>query len=514
MLGEQTPSEPVFAMADVSPSPALEFENLSGALIDERYRVLRVLGAGGIGLVYLCQHELLGKPVAMKVLRPEYVSHPNLNERFMIEARAASSIKSRHVVETIDIGTLPNGAPYFVMDYVEGETLAALLDREPMLSVRRTLEISRQIVKGLAAAHAAGVVHRDLKPENVFLSPQADGSLCVKLFDFGIAKVAGQRKRLTYVGAVFGTPTYMSPEQAKGDTVDERADLYALGVMMFEMLAGGVPFDGEDPLSIMAQHVEKAPPALESLYGAMVPSALEAIIRRCLEKSPADRYPNAAALLAELDTVDPDGPAAVHAPLTPKPGERTPLTLQPHIVAGDVPVKKRRGSLLGVGVALGVFVLGTGIAAVRGGSSRARAGGARVDAAPQALSPTPRRAERVGETLPAPEAPGHEPPPAVERTVHFVLSPLDAKVYRGEREIGQMPVSLSVKPGESVTVSVRRKGYATRRIVVDGSESRVVVGLVKLGEPAPDARRAVNRPVSRADSSKRAPSRPASQSKR
>ncbi|HLV67817.1 MAG TPA: serine/threonine-protein kinase, partial [Polyangiaceae bacterium] len=274
----------------------------AGALIDGRYRVLGLVGRGGIGLVYLCRHEVLEKSVAMKVLRPEYADQPEVVQRFVNEARAASAFKSPRIVDTLDVGTLPSGAPYFVMEHVEAETLAAVLQRDGFVRMPEALEIARQVAEGLEAAHAAGVVHRDLKPENVFVGQAPDGYLAVKIFDFGVAKVTRAKNRLTHVGAIFGTPSYMSPEQARGQPVDQRADIYALGIMLYEMLAGELPFQGDDPLSVMAQHVERPVPALSATpLGASVPPALEAIVNRCLAKDANDRYPTVSAFIADLD---------------------------------------------------------------------------------------------------------------------------------------------------------------------------------------------------------------------
>jgi serine/threonine-protein kinase len=495
-----SPNLSVAGLAESSPSPVGNFESgdadgLAGVLVDGRYRVKNVLGSGGIGLVYLCQHELLQKPVAMKVLRPEYVSHEDLNERFRIEARAASSIKSARIVETIDVGTLPNGAPYFVMDYVEGETLASLLERDGLVSLPQALEIARQVAEGLVAAHAAGVVHRDLKPENVFLALQHDGAICAKLFDFGIAKVAGQRKRLTYVGAVFGTPTYMSPEQARGEAVDERADLYALGIMIFEMLSGTVPFDGEDPLAIMAQHVDRPAPPLSSVCAIPIPPLLERIVQRCLEKSPSARYPSAAALLDDLNAIDPDAPVERTPPPPPPPVFEPQQTRNTHVVPAYVqaPPPPKRKSYAPRALLLAATILaGAGWAAWTGVWPLGAEG---VDATRPGTKPTPKMLAAT------PAETEEDAEDASAREVHFVLFPLDAHVFRGEQDLGPMPVSIRVQKGQPVSVTVRRKGFSTRKLVIDGKESRVVIRLVK-GNEATDARRhAATRPPARTENS-------------
>ncbi|HET9930527.1 MAG TPA: protein kinase, partial [Polyangiaceae bacterium] len=462
-------------------------------LVDGRYRVLRLLGVGGIGLVYLCRHEALEKPVALKVLRPEYVLHEDLNARFLNEARAASAIKSPRIVDTLDVGTLPNGAPYFVMEYVDGETLASLLDREGHVELSTALAIARQLAEGLDAAHAAGVVHRDLKPENVFLAHTPEG-LSAKIFDFGIAKVARARKRLTYAGAVFGTPHYMSPEQARGEEVDARSDLYALGVMLFEMVTGRVPFDGEDPLAVMSQHVDRVPPLMSNITGTPLNADLEAIVARCLAKDPRHRYSSGAELLRDLEAL----PAlmeqplpvarAVEAPMPSAPSrlpslQSRPETLSAHVVPA-MPKPRSRGRWF---VAAGVVVA-------------AAAGGAFLLRHPTSSSLT---SADMGMQASVGNGPGMESsdsssprigvPAKAMREVHFVLSPIDSHLFRGDEDLGPMPVSVQVEEGTSMTLTVRRKGYTTRRVVVDGSETRVVVGLIRAEPPQSSLSKATNR---------------------
>jgi serine/threonine-protein kinase len=501
-LTEELPDESAHAelVADAAPLaasvPAVDVAGASrdandpliGQLIDGRYRVLRILGVGGIGLVYLCQHEVLEKPVAIKLLRSEYVAHDDLNERFLNEARASSAIKSPRIVDTLDVGTMPDGAPYFVMEYVEGETLASMLDREGAIDLVRAIDMAKQMAEGLDAAHAAGVIHRDLKPENVFLAPQPDGALFVKIFDFGIAKVARARKRLTYAGAVFGTPHYMSPEQARGDDVDQRSDLYALGVMLFEMLTGKVPFDGEDPLAVMSQHVDRVPPLMSSIRGVSVPPVLEAIVSRCLAKDARDRYLSANELLADLESVPLSELSAVQpmriAPAPVSVPARLPSLQQPraetlhaHVVPTHAPPGKRNRLMWG-----GLTVAGAVAAAVVVWATQR-------DPATQGTRVTP-PAQKAAATSPG--SPGKavtggrsETVAPSKREVHFVLSPIDSHVFKGDEDLGPMPVSIEVQDGTPLTLSVRRKGYTTRRVVVDGSETRVVVGLMREAQPAP-----------------------------
>jgi tRNA A-37 threonylcarbamoyl transferase component Bud32 len=487
--------------------PATEpVEVSSGVVIDQRYRVQRLVGRGGIGLVYLCHHEVLEKPVAMKVLRPEYSDQPEVIERFVNEARAASAIKSKHIVNTLDIGSLPSGAPYFIMEHVDAETLATILQQKHALPVEEAVEVVRQMADGLGAAHTAGIVHRDLKPENVFVGHESHGAMLVKIFDFGVAKVTRAKSRLTHVGAIFGTPSYMSPEQARGQTVDPRADIYALGVMLFEMLAGHLPFDGDDPLAVMSQHVDAPVPALRTPAGEAVPPSVEAVVRRCLEKNRDDRYPSVAELIADLEDAEhaPSGPHRVPAgeehdeadthpdhllrdsqlpeivvPLdevAAAPVQAAVMSPRPAAVVSraaaaarpaSVPPEPRRTWVWLLAAALGV--IGLGVAFLPTGSVGSMAKSLTDKDAP-AKTPTAPVAAAVAA-------------PKKETEVHLVLSPLDATVFLGEKDLGQMPVSVKVEDGKPLVISVRRKGYRSRRVVLDGTQTRVVVGLKQPGAP-------------------------------
>ncbi len=272
---------------------------LLGERVDGRYKVVRVLGEGGMGVVYEVRHEVLERPFALKVLRRELSADADLCERFIREARAAAAVDHPGVVSITDFGALPTGQPYFVMELLGGRSLARLMAEVGALSLDRFLAIVEQLVDALAAAHRVDVVHRDLKPDNIQILTDKDGGDSVKVLDFGLAQVGGAN-RLTQKGLVFGTPYYMSPEQAQGCGVDHRADVYALGVLMYEMITGGPPFEADSYMGVLAQHIHSAPVRPSKRLGGRPLGALEVVILRCLEKKPSKRYARLEELAGDL----------------------------------------------------------------------------------------------------------------------------------------------------------------------------------------------------------------------
>jgi serine/threonine-protein kinase len=263
------------------------------------YRVLEQIAQGRMGAVYLAEHPVIGRKVAVKVIHPQLTNNPEVVARFVNEASAISRIGHQHIVGVTDCGrTLANDF-YFIMEYLEGRSLADLIVAEAPLLPARALELAAQIADALAAAHAAGVIHRDLKPENVFLVKRGRDPDFAKVLDFGLAKLLHDDRttsRDARAGVVMGTPYYMAPEQCEGTReLDGRADVYALGVVLFEMLTGKLPFGGDSDREVLKKQLTFAPPAPRSLVPA-VPAALDAVVRRALAKAPADRFPSMAAL--------------------------------------------------------------------------------------------------------------------------------------------------------------------------------------------------------------------------
>ncbi len=243
--------------------------------------------------MYSGEHELIGKKVAIKCLNPEFAAVPIVVERFKREARAATAIGNEHIIDVNDLGDLPNGAPFIVMEFLHGTEFGALIEEEGALPVGRTVRIVRQVCDALAAAHRKGIVHRDLKPENIFLLPRKEHPDFVKVLDFGISKMHDPGRgghKLTQTGMTMGTPMYMSPEQAQGlDTTDHRTDIYALGVILFEALTGEAPFTAETLPMLVVQIVTGDVPSIRERRPD-IPIGLDQIIARAMAKNPADRY--------------------------------------------------------------------------------------------------------------------------------------------------------------------------------------------------------------------------------
>jgi hypothetical protein len=298
--------------------------DLEGRIVADRYEVESLLGSGGMGAVYRAQHVHMRKTVALKVLHGEMTHLPEVVARFEREAIAAAHIQHPHVAAATDFGRLDNGSFYLVLEYVDGRSLRTVLDQDGRLSPPRAIRIAQQIAEALEAAHEAGIVHRDLKPDNVMLVERGGDPDFVKVLDFGIAKLSREETAsspaLTQLGSVFGTPEYMSPEQAMGSVVDHRSDLYSLGIILYEMVSGATPFASEDSIAILTRHMTQPPPEL----GPEVPREVARSINGLLGKRPDERPDSARTVATEL--------AALEAELREPP----PPSSEPHSVPGTV----------------------------------------------------------------------------------------------------------------------------------------------------------------------------------
>jgi serine/threonine-protein kinase len=400
-----------------------------GTLVGE-YRVERKIGAGGMGVVYGAKHPVIGKRAAIKVLNSKYSADREAVQRFVLEAQAVNQVAHANIVDIFSFGALPDGRSYFVMEWLQGETLGERMARGP-LSIGETIAILLPLCRALEAAHAARVVHRDLKPENVFLV--ADGeSFLVKLLDFGIAKLLtpdGELNR-TATGLVVGTPLFMSPEQARGEALDARTDLYSLGVLAYSMLAGETPFGREgSTVEVMNAHIAKPPPPLRAIR-ADLPVAIESVILELLAKSP-DARPSLAEVRTRLASTDTSAANAV----APWPGTPTQTVRGLHnapITSGTLRPERPRRS---VGVILAAIAL-CGIGAVlwfvvndRDEPSPASPPRRSLDPAgapPVLPAPAPRPEAEIGSSAPEP-AP--EPAPVLKAGVlELAIDPSTASV--------------------------------------------------------------------------------------
>ncbi len=412
-----------------------ESANLVGSVLDGRYSILREIGRGGMGVVYEAEHVELAKRVAVKVLLDKYQDDDEAVIRFKREALAASRIGSPHIIDVSHIGTSPDGRPFVVMELLAGESLASLLRRTGPMDPWRAVHIMRQVLRAVGAAHAKAIVHRDLKPDNIFIVNRDDQEDFVKLLDFGISKFleTGEfslKTQLTTTGAVMGTPLYMAPEQAMGAPIAPSVDIYACGVILYEMLAGRPPFADGNYNMIIAQLLTAPPPRLDDLRKKL-PKPLVAAVHRSLEKDPAARFATAEAFAQAL----PQQERAISqlelaTTLPPERGARMSIPPPTGMAVTTAKLRDRTalkwvagGMALLAGAAIGAAVI------LRHGTT-----------AP--VTPT---------TIPTPtthaELPAPSPPPAPTGTLEIKTIPTNASVRIDDGEAGTTPLEVTVAPG-------------------------------------------------------------------
>ena len=427
-----------------------------------KYRITRLLGVGGMGAVFEGSHESINQRVAIKVLHTKLTSDPEAVKRFMTEAKTTSLVHHVGLVRVYDFGQLDNGAAYMMMEYLEGESLRARLARVQKLEVAEALRITRQIAAALAAAHDKGVVHRDLKPENVLMvpDPETPSGERAKVLDFGIAKVLepdGEVMKTT-TGAILGTPTYMSPEQCRGvGNVTEKADVYSLGAMLYQMISGRPPFVGQGAGDLIAMHIVETPQPLRELMPNVSPD-VETLVHQMLIKKPDER-PSMRQVLQSLEqlglTATSSGGTSTHVVIVPPPP------------AAPAPSRSRAVAL---GVALGIAVVGVvGLAVVLSGV---------LHPPPAPVTPPPK--VTPGVTAPQPEVALVKlevlsQPPGVQVLSLPDQAPLGVTPWKLERPKNKGPLELIL----------RTPGYTDQKLLLDAQtdETRRVTMIAESAHP-------------------------------
>lgn len=447
------------------------------------YEVLGLLGEGGFGAVYRAVHPVIGKHAAIKVLKREFSSQPDMVARFVAEARAVNQIRHKNIIDIFSFGVLPDGRQFFIMELLEGLALETYLERHGAMPFSQAAPILRAVARALGAAHAAGITHRDIKPENVFICLDEDGHATPKLLDFGIAKLVVDKnsQHKTRSGIPMGTPLYMSPEQVHGKSVDPRSDIYSFGVMAFQMLTGRVPFDGESMMEVMMKQLNAAPPPPSSVAPTLSP-ALDAPILAMMEKDPAARPPSVIDAVEAIvraggfneGTTNPRLEPVSNPGRTGAPAAVTSMfyndTLVASSTASGTPVERRRPvvglaiaavAALGAGIGVAAFALsGSGTPAL---STEAAA----VEATTSGALDAPRVEVSLTATAVAPVVSASAA--VASDTVTFVVTtkPADAELYDGDKRLGRGGEPFTLPRGTSkIRLTITRQGFQPGSIEV------------------------------------------------
>jgi eukaryotic-like serine/threonine-protein kinase len=473
------------------------------------YRITAKLGEGGMGIVYLAEHPVIGRKVALKAIHPELSRNPEVVSRFMTEAKSVNQIGNEHIVDVSDFGNTTDGEFYFIMEFLQGEAVADRLRRERLFEAPRALQIAAQVADALSSSHSHGIIHRDLKPENIFLINRGQTRDFVKVLDFGLAKlIQGEEKvsHKTRTGSVMGTPYYMSPEQCEGKAgVDYRADIYSLGVILFEMMTGRVPFGGEGYGEIIVKHLT-VPAPLPSSFNPAITPAQEAVVMHALAKSREDRFRTMDEFRAAM--LDPErflasgahaGPTVAPLPAADQSPSRTTLVgagaaagtdeSNPSRVRvpttfrsgagelydeGDQPVRSRKPGLV--------------VGALLAAAAAAVAAVLYVKARPPAGTADPGAAAAVAEPV-IPVA--TTPPAATEVKLTFTSDPDSARVLMKEtgQTLGTTPFEKAFPTGQDqVTFVFKKDGFEDREVSLAPTTSAPVrAALPPVVVPSPAA---------------------------
>jgi serine/threonine-protein kinase len=473
----------------VTETEAGESDPYINTVVADRYRVQRKLGEGGMGVVYLAEHVFIEKPVAIKILADDFARKADLVARFMQEAKAASKIGHENIIDITDFGETASGSVFFVMEFLDGGDLAHHIRQSGPMPFPRVRYIMNQICRALGAAHSKGIIHRDLKPENIYLIEREGKPDFVKILDFGIAKMNALDSeggaRLTRTGMIFGTPEYMSPEQARGDRPDHRVDIYAAGCILYEMLTGDVPFHAESFMGVLTKHMFETPepPSVRCPEVPIAPE-VEAVVLRALAKDREQRFQTMKEMALALEACIGGNPMQAwgsegsgmmpiardsSAALRISPAQRpvtaagapsaqmrgaTPVPLEPT----EEPQRSR--GWLAPAVALGVLALAgvLGVAYLR-----------KPAPLPQVVAPPPAPAPRVEPPPPVPTVTPMAVAPAAPTTAKMTVrtQPPGADVYNGFERLGATPGPFELPSStNSVELTLKKKGYADKKLSV------------------------------------------------
>ena len=498
MSDSNAPRGTISGVPGYKPTQVSAEDPLIGTTFAERYLILRKIGEGGMGAVYEANHIVIEKRFAVKVLAEDHARKNDLVQRFLQEARAASRIGHANIVDVSDFGATPSGTVFIVMEYLDGADLAHVIRDVGPLGWERSKPLLLQTCRALTAAHGKGIIHRDLKPENIFLITRDGNPDFVKIVDFGIAKMStfdtgGESARLTKTGMIFGTPEYMSPEQANGTKPDHRVDIYAVGVIMYEMVTGTVPFKADTFMGILTKHMFEVPTPPSKLRPDLrIPADVEAIVLRALEKDRDKRFQSMQEFEEALAGCAGTGRMSVPPPdprtrsLTPAP-ERSETAMEWE--SEEAPPRRSKtiavvagGGVLAAAVA-GFLLLGRGsspmaVAPAPATSAAAATAGATpstaapmaeaaASAAPAATTVPVARAGAAARastgkmpTTPAPVVPANV-------AITFTTQPDGATVFRGDEAQGKTPLTLQVPTGSApVAYLLRRKGFRDQTVDV------------------------------------------------
>jgi serine/threonine-protein kinase len=532
-------------MGDASPKVDT-VDPLIGRVINDRFEILELIARGGMGRVYKARQQPLGREVALKVLDPRHQGEldPEFQARFFLEASTSAKLSHPNTVTVFDYGKTNDDIYFIVMELVEGRTLAAMLKDEAPIDPERAVHIAVQIARSLREAHGIGVIHRDLKPANVLLARHADETDFVKVLDFGLVKNVAEDDELTQAGLFMGSPKYMAPEQIQGGMVDGRTDVYALGVMLYLMLTGRVPFDRPNQVQILMAHMREAVPPITRDDGVPVPPSLQQVVLRCLAKDADARFANMNELinalkhagsamgasiqvsgaysLSDMDlsgmrsVVGTPGSGIPVVAGTPSGGLRMPASGLEDIDIVEIDEEYPKKSKTGLYVGLAALVLVAGGAAVALSSSDADTPQVAATA-PVAATPTATRPVEPSQPVVAPPAQPTTPtapetaePPPARVIINLHSEPDGAEVFVGDRAYGTTPASVEwvgeqAEAGQEVTFRFVRAGYRPASVtrVISDETLDVTAELTPIRRVAPrshmsssmDSAPAVNTPI-------------------